>query len=109
MADQPSNPAATLALVVKLADPAFQELRKTNPAQALEELKTLLTSLNAQVPDNLEELLADAPGAQRYQDLLAELTKYENPLTSPKDVDIVLKLAPPPVFGIHCPHTDKLA
>lgn len=105
----PGNAGSINALLALLASQEFQTLRENEPEEAETQLKALLTQLGAKVPDDLTALLKNAPGAQVYQDLLKELEDYQNPLTGPSGVQKLLKLAPPPVFGIHCPITDKLA
>jgi hypothetical protein len=97
----PSNFEAARAIVAKLADTDFQTLIHDNPAAAAKEFDTLLTDQGVTAPPDLPDLLAQAnkKGAATYDKLLNALNT--SPL-SPADVENVMKLAPPPVFGIHC-------
>jgi hypothetical protein len=58
--------------------------------------------------------LKNAPSAEHYQQLRAELDAYQEHLTSPDFVDGVFKPAAPAafssvLFGLHCAKGTKLA
>jgi hypothetical protein len=102
VAGAPSNPSSSEArkIVEKLADPVFQTLIQNNPAAAKTEFTALLTGLNLAAPTNLSQLLQDAlaKGTGPYEDVRKAL----DAALTPADVESVMKLAPPPAFGIHC-------
>ena len=97
----PSNLDAARALVAKLADPTFRDRLKTDPNGAVAEFTTLLKAHGAAVPTTLSADLQKAPPAASYDKLLKTLGT--GPLDS-MTVESITKLAPPPVFGIHCPN-----